>query len=306
MSDVRQQIEELIQNNKVVLFMKGTRSFPQCGFSARAIEVFKRCGVTVKDVNVLADPTMRQGIKDYSNWPTIPQAYVGGQFVGGSDILLEMYESGELQKLLGVEPASAAPAKAPTVTITRAAQAAFASAGRDAGSGEVLRFDVSPTFQYDLFFGPTVKDDFVIQAGALTVHVSRGAAARADGVTIDFVDGPTGSGFKIDNPNEPAKVRTLSAKELKAKLDGGEALHLFDVRGEKERAVASIAGARPLEDKALAGIAKDAMVVLHCHHGVRSRSAAEQLVQAGFRNVWNLTGGIDAWSVEVDPGVARY
>jgi monothiol glutaredoxin len=306
MSDVRQQIDELIQNNKVVLFMKGTRSFPQCGFSARAIEVFKRCGVTVKDVNVLADPAIRQGIKDYSNWPTIPQAYINGQFVGGSDIILEMYESGELQKLLGVETASEAPAKAPSVTITPAAQAAFASAGGDAGPGEVLRFDVSPTFQYDLFFGPTVKDDFVVKAGALTVHVSRGAAARADGVTIDFVEGPAGSGFKIENPNEPAKVRTLSAKELKAKLDGGESLHLFDVRGEKEREVASITGARPLDDKALGGIAKDAMIVLHCHHGVRSRSAAEQLVQAGFRNVWNLTGGIDAWSTEVDASVPRY
>src|SRR5438105_15835309 len=99
MSDVRQQIEQLIQGNKVVLFMKGTRSFPQCGFSARAIDIFKRCGVTVKDVNVLTDPALRQGIKDYSNWPTIPQAYVDGQFVGGSDILIEMFENGELQKL---------------------------------------------------------------------------------------------------------------------------------------------------------------------------------------------------------------
>jgi len=306
MSDLHQQIDELIKTNKVVLFMKGTRSFPQCGFSARAVEVFKRCGVAVKDVNVLADPSMRQGIKDYSNWPTIPQAYVNGQFVGGSDIILEMYESGELQKLLGVATADANPAAAPKVIVTASAQAAFSGAASDAGAGEVLRFDVSPTFQYDLFFGPTVKDDFVIEAGSLKVHVSRGAAARADGVTIDFVEGPAGAGFKIDNPNEPAKVKTISAKELKAKLDAGEALHLFDVRGDNERAVAKIAQAVQLHDKALAGVAKDALLVLHCHHGVRSRNAAERLVQDGYRNVYNLTGGIDAWSVDVDPSVARY
>lgn len=306
MSDVRQQIDELIRNHKVVLFMKGTRSFPQCGFSARAIEIFKRCGVTVKDVNVLADPAVRQGIKDYSNWPTIPQAYIDGQFVGGSDILLEMYENGELQKLLGLEAPAAGPVPAPRVTVTPAAVAAFQAAAGEAGPNEVLRFDVSPTFQVDLFFGPTAKDDFVVESGGLRLHVAKGCAARADGVTIDFVDGPAGAGFRVDNPNEPAKVKTVSARELKAKLDAGETVHLFDVRGERERETASIRGAKPLDDKALAGLDKDATIVVHCHHGVRSRSAAERLVQDGFRNVYNLTGGIDAWSVEVDSTVPRY
>ncbi|MBM4373631.1 MAG: Grx4 family monothiol glutaredoxin [Deltaproteobacteria bacterium] len=306
MSDVRQQIDELIHHHKVVLFMKGTRSFPQCGFSARAIEIFKRCGVQVKDVNVLADPTMRQGIKDYSNWPTIPQAYIAGQFVGGSDILLEMYESGELQKLLGVETPAAPPATAPRLTVTEAAARAFQAATPDAGPNDVLRLDVSPTFQVDLFFGPTVKDDFVVESAGLRVHVAPGAAARVDGVTIDFVEGPNGAGFRVDNPNEPPKVKTMTVRELKAKLDAGEALHLFDVRTDRERATASIAAARPLDDKALAGLAKDAPIVLHCHHGMRSRSAAERLLQDGFRNVYNLTGGIDAWSAEVDPSVPRY
>lgn len=306
MSDVRSQIDELVKNNKVVLFMKGTRSFPQCGFSARAVEVFKRCGVAIKDVNVLADPALRQGVKDYSNWPTIPQVYVNGEFVGGSDILLEMYESGELAKLLGIGSSEAAPAKAPALTVTPAAQAAFSSAAGDAEASDVLRFDVSPTFQHDLFFGPVAKDDFVIEAGSLKVHVSRGAAARADGTTIDFVEGPGGSGFKIDNPNAPAAVQSMSVKELKARLDAGEPLRLFDVRGEAERALASIPGAQPLSDDALSKLDKGDTIVLHCHHGVRSRSAAEQLVGAGFRKVYSLTGGIDAWSVEIDAGVARY
>ena len=101
MSEADKTIKETIEKNRVVLFMKGTKNFPQCGFSARAVEILKRCGATeIKDVNVLADPAVRQGIKDFSNWPTIPQVYIDGKFVGGSDLLLEMYESGELQKLL--------------------------------------------------------------------------------------------------------------------------------------------------------------------------------------------------------------
>ena len=115
MSDIKERIGELIAGNKVVLFMKGTRMFPQCGFSARAVEIFKHCGVKFEGINVLADPEIREGIKDFSNWPTIPQAYVDGEFVGGSDILLEMFENGELQKLLGVDSgdATGTPAPAP-------------------------------------------------------------------------------------------------------------------------------------------------------------------------------------------------
>src|SRR5580700_1375778 len=100
MSDIQQTIKETVQGNRVVLFMKGTKNFPQCGFSARAVEILKKVGAPFKDVNVLADPGIRQGIKDFSNWPTVPQVYIDGKFVGGSDILVEMFESGELQKLL--------------------------------------------------------------------------------------------------------------------------------------------------------------------------------------------------------------
>jgi monothiol glutaredoxin len=100
MSDIHQTIKETIETNRVVLFMKGTKTFPQCGFSARAVEILKKCGAEFKDVNVLADPAIRQGIKEFSSWPTIPQIYVDGKFVGGSDILMEMYASGDLQKLL--------------------------------------------------------------------------------------------------------------------------------------------------------------------------------------------------------------
>lgn len=104
MSDTQKRIDDLVKNNDIVLFMKGTASFPQCGFSGRAVQVLKACGVDPKAitaVNVLEDAEIREGIKGYSNWPTLPQFYLKGEFIGGSDIMLEMYEKGELQQMLG-------------------------------------------------------------------------------------------------------------------------------------------------------------------------------------------------------------
>jgi len=101
MSDVQQRIDDLVKSNRVMLFMKGTAQFPMCGFSGRAIQILKAAGASdVKTFNVLEDEEVRQGIKDYANWPTIPQLYINGEFVGGSDIMMEMYESGELQQAL--------------------------------------------------------------------------------------------------------------------------------------------------------------------------------------------------------------
>ena len=103
MSDVQQRIGDIVKNHRVVLFMKGTAQFPMCGFSGRAIQILKACNVSdLKTVNVLEDDGIRQGIKGYSDWPTIPQLYVNGEFVGGSDIMTEMYQAGELQQTLGV------------------------------------------------------------------------------------------------------------------------------------------------------------------------------------------------------------
>jgi monothiol glutaredoxin len=101
MSDVQQRIDDIVKNHRVVLFMKGTAQFPMCGFSGRAVQILKACGIEdMTTVNVLEDEAIRQGIKDYANWPTIPQLYVNGEFVGGSDIMMEMYQSGELQQTL--------------------------------------------------------------------------------------------------------------------------------------------------------------------------------------------------------------
>ncbi|MGD9944197.1 MAG: Grx4 family monothiol glutaredoxin [Burkholderiaceae bacterium] len=102
--DAKAFIEKTVTDNPVVLFMKGTAQFPQCGFSGRVVQILRACGVKqMVTVNVLEDDEVRQGIKDYANWPTIPQLYIRGEFVGGSDIVYEMYQSGELQKLLPQE-----------------------------------------------------------------------------------------------------------------------------------------------------------------------------------------------------------
>jgi monothiol glutaredoxin len=100
MTDPTLRIDEIVRNKDVVLFMKGTALFPQCGFSSRAISILEHLGVGYETVDVLQDPEIRQGIKAYSDWPTIPQLYVKGEFVGGSDIMMEMFEAGELQQLL--------------------------------------------------------------------------------------------------------------------------------------------------------------------------------------------------------------
>ncbi|MDE0309024.1 MAG: Grx4 family monothiol glutaredoxin [Acidiferrobacterales bacterium] len=101
---VEERIKETVSSNRVVLFMKGTPQFPQCGFSSRAVQILEACGTQYQTVNVLSDMEVREGIKQYSNWPTIPQVYIDGEFVGGSDILLSMYQNGELQSKLN--PAS--------------------------------------------------------------------------------------------------------------------------------------------------------------------------------------------------------
>ena len=108
MTDAQSRIADIVKANEVVLFMKGTALFPQCGFSSRAIAILDHLGATYETVDVLQDQDIRQGIKSFSDWPTIPQLYVKGEFVGGSDIMMEMFESGELQQLIGANQESGA------------------------------------------------------------------------------------------------------------------------------------------------------------------------------------------------------
>ena len=109
--DTNERIKALVDSNRVLLFMKGDRNFPQCGFSMRAVNIVNALGVPYETVNVLADPEIREGVKAFSNWPTIPQLYIDGEFIGGSDICMELYQNGELQKKVASHPKAAAPAE---------------------------------------------------------------------------------------------------------------------------------------------------------------------------------------------------
>lgn len=302
---VRAQIQDLVTAKPVVLFMKGNRQAPQCGFSAQVVQILDELAPSYETVNVLSDPSLRDGIKEFSSWPTIPQLYIKGQFVGGCDIVKEMYASGELQKLLGAE---SAPSDPPRIAVTAGAAKEIAKAASEA-EGELLRFSVSPKFENELYFDTRKEGDFVVDTSGLSLLVDRASAKRANGVTIDFVVGPSGGGFKIDNPNEPPRVRPLSAKELSRMLDAPGGVELFDVRPDVERNLAKIARARALDAdgiERLAGLAKDTPIVFHCHHGMRSRAAAEEAIGRGFTRVYNLEGGIAAWSEDVDSSVPRY
>ncbi len=104
--DTKEKIDNLLQQNKIMVFMKGNKLMPQCGFSNNVVQILNTLGVPFETIDVLADPEIRQGIKEYSNWPTIPQLYIDGQFVGGSDILIELYQKGELQQMVEVALAS--------------------------------------------------------------------------------------------------------------------------------------------------------------------------------------------------------
>ena len=301
----RDRITSLIQDHRVLLFMKGNRRSPQCGFSARVIGMLDTLISDYETCDVLSDPEIRDGIKTFSSWPTIPQLYVGGEFIGGCDIVTEMFENGELHGKLGV-PVQAL--KEPTLKISDAAVEALRAAGAGVG-GKELHLSVDTKFQNQLYIGQRQAGEVAVQANGLTVLVDRGSCGRADGLSIDVVESADGPGFKLENPNAPNAVRQLTPRELAAKREAREPFHLFDVRTAEEEAQARIEGAR-LVTQEVAGeierLDKDAVLVFHCHHGGRSQKAAEHFASLGFRNVYNLAGGIDAWSREIDPNVPRY
>jgi len=300
----RERIQDTIASNDVVLFMKGTPQAPRCGFSATVIQILDSLGAKYATVDVLNDPTIREGIKEFSDWPTIPQLYVKKEFVGGCDIVKELYGSGELEEKLG---GKSEPVEPPRITVTE--RAAKALKGAVESDKEGVRFEIDGSFGYGLSIGERTPSDVIVESGGVTLLLDRASARRAGGTTIDYVETPQGAAFKIENPNEPPKVRQMTPKELATRFNAGERVELFDVRTPGERETAKIEGSRFMDqaaENALMLMPKDTLLVFHCHHGGRSQSAAEHFLAKGFRNVYNLAGGIDAWSVEVDPRVRRY
>ena len=306
MSDnVKAAIQGMVQSEKVVLFMKGNRSFPQCGFSATVVQILDGFLPSYRTVNVLDDPAIRQGIKDFSNWPTVPQLYIDGEFVGGCDIVKEMYGSGDLQKVLGVELKDV---PVPKVTITDSAAKELTAAIEEAEPGEVIHVQISAGFEHSSSLGP--EEPGMLKAGSngISLLFNRSSASRADGLHLDFHTGDDGEGFKIENPNAPPKVQEISPTALKAKLDAGEIKNFYDVRTPEENAAAKIPQARFLDEtasKELEALPKDTAIAFHCRSGKRSLKAAEHYRKQGFTKLFNLTGGIHAWSDDIDSSIPK-
>jgi monothiol glutaredoxin len=302
---IKKKIDSLVQSDPVVLFMKGTRSFPQCGFSASVVNILNTLVPKYATVNILSDVEVRTGMKEYSDWPTFPQLFIKGEFVGGADIVRQMHEAGELEKKLGD---LVAPAKAPTLTVTPRAASELSTALKDGGAGDVIHLTITPGWEHQLDLGPKEASHVTIESNGVTVQLDRASAGRAAGVSIDFLEGADGGGFKIENPNRPAMVKQIDAKTLHKLLADGK-VQLWDVRTEKERAVAVIKDTKLLDDAAMAQIEampKDTPLAFYCHHGTRSAAAAQHFLKEGFTNLYNLAGGIDAWSKDVDPSVPKY
>ncbi len=303
--ELKQRIESIVGSDRVVLFMKGTRQMPQCGFSAATVGILDSLLPEYTTVNVLEDQLVREGIKQFSSWPTIPQLYVNGEFMGGSDVARQMFNTGALHEALGVSPPDRTP---PEVSISDEAAALIRNA-LASQPGSAVHLSIDSRWQHNFSLGPVEGHEVKAESSGVEILMDVATAQKAKGMKVTMEDTLQGRGFKIENPNAPAPIQQMSVHELKEKFDAGEQLALFDVREPHEIQRARIQGSKPLDEAAVEEInalPKDTPLVFYCHVGQRSQAAAEHFRLQGFNRVYNLTGGIDAWSREVDPDVPRY
>ncbi len=220
-NQLKERLDQLIATEPVFLFMKGNPTFPRCGFSNQVVQILKAFDIPFGSFDILSDEEVRQGIKEYSDWPTIPQLYIKGEFVGGCDIVRESWESGDLEVTL-------------------------------------------------------------------------------KGVFPDR---------EIKGPKPPSKPRNISVQEAKSMQESAET-RCLDVRTPEEREIARVAGFDMLDQAKAQEIVsqwdKETPMLFMCHHGGRSAQAAEYFSQQGFQQVFNINGGIDAWSQEIDSTIPRY
>jgi len=304
--DTRARIEGILAANHVVLFMKGSPDVPQCGFSAKAAGILKGLAPGFGHVDVLADPEIREGIKVFGQWPTIPQLYVGGELLGGSDIIEQMLNSGELHQMLGLAAPDRSP---PAIEITPTAAEAIARALDNAEDGVVLHLSVDPRFNARFELKPASGHEVVAEAAGIRIHLDLASVPRARGLRIDWVEDARGAGLSILNPNAPAAVKSMSVQQLHDHIIAGT-VDVIDVRPAQDRARVPFPHPHEVLDEdsreRLEALPKDLPLAFICHHGNSSRQAAEYFRGLGFHDLYNVEGGIDAWSLEIDPKLPRY
>lgn len=302
-TELKQKIDSLVSAHPILLFMKGTKERPQCGFSRQVVEILNQLVPDFSTVDILADQEMREGIKVYSSWPTIPQLYVNGEFIGGCDIVVDLLKKSQLQTILKLEKATSVP----NIEISPEAIKAFRNAWENEGQGELIRIAIAVNFDHSLSFDDQGPEDFLIDAGDFKILLDPYSAVRAQNLHIDFVSDQLEAGFSFKNPNRPPEVKDLSVNDLKAWHEKGlDNALLIDVRSNEERDLAQISFAKPLSEVAIENLPKDKALIFHCHHGRRSMQMAERFRAQGFKNLFNLTGGIDAWSKMIDKSVPIY
>lgn len=301
---VKGKIEEYVKNNKVVLFMKGTRQQPMCGFSSKTVAALDSVVPDYLTVNVLDDAEVREGIKVYGNWPTIPQLYIDGELMGGCDIVLSMLNSGELHQCLGAEAPDRTP---PEITVTDAAIEKIGEVMKD-HPGIGLFFNIDANWEAGFDLAQPQGHEIVSESNGLKVYMDIGTAQRAQGAAIDWVSNMQGEGLTIDLPNAPSPVTQMTVQELAERIKAGN-ITLVDIRGDADRARAFIDGALVLDREVmekLEAMPKDSGMAFLCHHGNASQGAAEYFRKKGFTDVANVAGGINAWSLEIDPSIPTY
>jgi monothiol glutaredoxin len=301
---VRSKIEGYVSSNKVVLFMKGTPQQPQCGFSAKTIGALESVLPDYATVNVLEDAEVREGIKVFGNWPTIPQLYIDGELVGGCDIVLNMLNSGELHETLGLEAPDKTP---PEITLTTEA-ADKIKESMQGHEGIALHFQVDANWDSQFNLAPAEGNEICAESNGVNILMDLATAQRARGAVINWGSSVQGEGLAIELPLAPPPVKQMSVQELARKLEAGE-ITLVDIRGDDERAHAFLEGSEVLTKEVmekLEQMPKDSEIAFLCHHGNSSQGAAEYFRKQGFTKISNVAGGIKAWSEEIDPSIPNY
>ncbi|MBD8526965.1 Grx4 family monothiol glutaredoxin [Pseudomarimonas arenosa] len=299
------RIQQTLSQHRVVLFMKGSPQAPRCGFSAKASGILSAMLDGYHTIDVLEDQEIREGIKAYGNWPTIPQLYVDGELVGGSDIIESMLNDGQLHSLFGLAAPDRTP---PSISLSDRAAEAINNALDDAGESVGLHLSVDPSFNAQFQLKPIQGNEIVAEANGVRFHLDLASAPRANGIEIDWVETPRGAGLSIKNPNAPAEVRAIAPGELAALIADGA--KVIDVRSSYDREVAMFPGPHEVLDEdsleRLAALPKDTPLAFLCHHGVSSMRAAEHFRGLGFTRLYNIEGGIDAYARDVDSSIRRY
>jgi monothiol glutaredoxin len=301
---VRSKIEGYVSSNKVVLFMKGTPQQPQCGFSAKTIGALESVLPDYATVNVLEDAEVREGIKVFGNWPTIPQLYIDGELVGGCDIVLNMLNSGELHETLGLEAPDKTP---PEITLTTEA-ADKIKESMQGHEGIALHFQVDANWDSQFNLAAAEGNEICAESNGVNILMDLATAQRARGAVINWGSSVQGEGLAIELPLAPPPVKQMSVQELARKLEAGE-ITLVDIRGDDERAHAFLEGSEVLTREVmekLEQMPKDSEIAFLCHHGNSSQGAAEYFRKQGFTKISNVAGGIKAWSEEIDPSIPNY